>query len=355
MFQQFESIKIRALIGARGAASYDVAQLLTPYVGAEQASRLQASLGFEQVRFFAQGVTTGDAACAAALELYQKEHLTGADFDACIFITQSPNTVVPANTFTYQEQLGLTKDCLFLDAIQGCAGYVYGLFMASTLIAAKVAHRVLLLAGDTAFTSCLAYGMPEGFNAEDYGWQISNAAIFGDGAAATIVEYDEHSAPSAYQIDNYGERSQVVYDDCNSCLAYRPDFLHFSPHMLHIDGTALARFAMNDVRANIEAICTQTGTALSDLSYCISHQANRVLLKSLERVLKADSGFVPFLAAHTGNTSSASIPLALSEHASDLSRCTQLPTLMTGYGVGLCVASGLASLQHSTIYAPVEL
>ena len=73
MFQRFESVKIRALIGARGQECHDVAQLLTPYTSAEQARRLQAALGFEQVRFFAKGVTMGDAACKAALELLRQE------------------------------------------------------------------------------------------------------------------------------------------------------------------------------------------------------------------------------------------------------------------------------------------
>ena len=355
MFQRFESVKIRALIGARGQECHDVAQLLTPYTGAEQARRLQAALGFEQVRFFAKGVTMGDAACKAALELLRQEQLTGADIDACIFVTQTPNSNAPGNTFAYQEQLGLSPDCIFLDALQGCAGYVYGLFMASSLIAAKTARRVLLLVGETSYTSCLAHGLPSDFNAEDCGWQINNAAIFSDGASATILEFDEHATPSFYLINNYGKGYHVIYDDVALCLPLRANPLHHSPHMLHIDGTALAQFAMKEVRVNLETILERTGYTPDDLSYCIFHQANRIILSSLERVLKAQPGFVPFLAAQTGNTFCATIPLALSEHATHLERLTHKPTLLTGYGVGLCVASAITALNHTKIYAPVEL
>lgn len=72
-------------------------------------------------------------------------------------------------------------------------------------------------------------------------------------------------------------------------------------------------------------------------------------------MLKAQPGFVPFLATHTGNTFCASIPLALSEQGAHLERLTQHPTLMTGYGVGLCVASAITSLEHTKSYAPIEL
>lgn len=352
MFKQFASVKIRAIMGARGQECHQVADLLAPFVGAEQAGRLVSSLGFSSVRYFPKGVTMGDAATKAALTLYEREHLSGNDFDACIFVTQTPNSTIPANTFVYQPQLGLSKDCLFLDTIQGCAGYVYGLFVASTLIASRTVQRVLLLIGDT---TDLAHNLTPEFAAAHPEAQLSNAAIFGDGASATILEYDESAAPSSYLIDNYGASADVVKDDLMTCLTLREDPLHFTPHLLHIDGTALARFAMQDVRSNIATICERTGMTTQELAYCISHQANRVMLKSLERSLKADPGFVPFLAEHTGNASSASIPLALSEHVSNLTRIKSYPTLLTGYGVGLCVASGIVDLRSTTIYDPIEL
>ena len=352
MFKQLGSVKIRAIMGARGQACHQVTDLLAPFVGAEQSGRLVSSLGFSSVRYFPKGVTMGDAATKAALELYQREQLSGSDFDACIFVTQSPNSTVPANTFVYQPQLGLSKDCLFLDTIQGCAGYVYGLFMASALIASKLVQRVLLLVGDT---SDLAHNLTPEFAAAYPEVQLSNAAIFGDGAAATILEYDETATPASYLIDNYGASASVVTDDLMTCMTLRSDPLHFAPRLLHIDGAALARFAMQDVRSNIATICQHTGLTTQELAYCISHQANRVMLKSLERSLKADSGFVPFLAEHTGNASSASIPLALSEHGSKLDRIKSYPTLLTGYGVGLCVASGIVDLRSTTIYDPIEL
>lgn len=342
-------------MGARGQKRYEVNQLLTPYVGAEQAERLSASLGFTQIRSFADRVTTGDAACAAALQLFEREQLSGQDFDACVFVTQSPNSMVPANTFVYQPKLNLNKDCLFLDAIQGCAGYVYGLYLTSALIETGLIKRALVLVGDV---SALTHFLSPQFAATHPEVQVSNAALFGDGAAATILEYDADAAPSSYLIENFGQRAPVVHDDLLTCLPLRPnlsDPFDFNPRMLHIDGAALARFAMQDVRSNIATICERNDLTTQELAYCISHQANRVMLKSLERSLKADSGFVPFLAEHTGNASSASIPLALSEHAPNLTRIKSYPTLLTGYGVGLCVASGIVHLRSTTIYDPIEL
>ncbi len=349
----FHNVAIRSIIGGTGSEQYNASELVAPFVGQDQAERLVRSLGFKKLRAIPRPHTCGDLATDAALDLFKKENLTGNDFDACISVTQSPNYIVPANTFYYQEKLGLNKDCLFMDVIQGCAGYIYGIMQAAILIESKRIKRVLLLTGDTS--SIAANLITAGLNGRT-NVQVSNAAIFGDGASATILEFSEDTQPITCNIENFGKFHTVLEDDFCKAIPLRPlDIDSFKPNFLHIDGTELARFSMNEVRDNIKQTMELAEVTCDKLSYCISHQANRPMLKSLARSLQVPAEFIPFLSENTGNTSSASIPLAISENVSQLDKLKTAPTLMTGFGVGLCAGSAIVDLRKCNIYEPVYL
>ena len=112
---------------------------------------------------------------------------------------------------------------------------------------------------------------------------------------------------------------------------------------------------MVNVQNDIRRLIDYAQIDFNDLSYLIMHQANKSLLSALAKTMDLDNNKVPFLAADTGNTSSASIALALSENKDSLTELTVKPALLCGFGVGMSIASVITDMSSTKIYSPVYL
>ena len=111
-------------------------------------------------------------------ELMEKLNWEPSSIDALILITQTPDYAVPATACVLQHRLGLSEDCIAFDVNLGCSAYVYGVWLAATMISTQNLNRVLLLVGDTSNF---------GINQND----SATAMIFGDGGTATALEKSE--------------------------------------------------------------------------------------------------------------------------------------------------------------------
>lgn len=346
MIHQFNNVRIQSIMGAAGAEQIDVLKMCSAHLEEKKAQRLIKTLGFAQLRQLSFPYTTADLCCRAAKEMLMRQQVGSDSIDAFIMVTQTPDSIVPATTFVRQTELGLNHEILMLDLVQGCAGFVYGLFYASSLISSGVCRKVLVCAGDT---SCVARNISK----ID---QAGNAAMFGDGGSAALVVYDENAASSTYSIQSHGEYAAVISSDFASWKRLRSadrtaDGEPPKPSKgSHIDGVQLASYAMNDVKNDILRLLAHEKMSFNDVSYAIVHQANQTIVKTLAATLNAGINKVPFLAGRTGNTSSASIPLALSENIDNLLLIKDKPTLLCGFGVGMCIASAIIDLSCTNIY-----
>ena len=170
---------IRVAVPAGGVRLEDEAA----YYGGnpKKVKRLQSVTGMDCRRLCPPGVTTADLCAHAAERLLQDMRIDRASIDALIFLSQSPDYVMPATACTLQHRLGLGTHCAALDVGQGCSGYVYGLWLAGGLLESGAARRVLLLVGDA---------MPP----RDPRNRII-APVFGDGGSATLVERRDKRYP----------------------------------------------------------------------------------------------------------------------------------------------------------------
>jgi 3-oxoacyl-[acyl-carrier-protein] synthase-3 len=134
---------------------------------------IEAKTGVKTRYLAAPGETASDMAEAAANELLGRG-IDRAEIDGLIFVSQSPDHLLPTTACLLQDRLGLAKSCLAFDINQGCSGFVYGLGVATSLITAGLASKVLLLCGDT-YTRYI--------KADDR----TCRPIFSDGAAAILV------------------------------------------------------------------------------------------------------------------------------------------------------------------------
>lgn len=355
MLHKFNASQIKAIVGITGKQEYDAAELCEKYAELDhkKALRLVKSVGFKKVRYLPFGVTVSDACVIGAQKIFRDLDIDPKSIDGLIMVTQSPDYLVPATSYTMQQRLGLNSETFLLDITQGCTGFVYGLMVASTLIETQVCSNILLCVGDVSQSINLKKGM--------FLEQKTNLSVFSDGAAVALISKVNLPDKTTYfSIENNGELNQAI---CTPKLGFRfllsDEFdVYFGSKFLagtKIDGAVLADYILKVVTKDLARLLDFAKLKYADLSYCIAHQANKTLMNALASVANMPEGFQPFLAENTGNTSSASIPLALSENKEILPKIREKNTILTGFGVGMCVGSAIVDLSETTILDAIYL
>jgi len=243
-----------------------------------------------------------------------------------------------------QQRLGLSRGLVILDIIQGCSGFVYGLYVAALLIQAGRCRHVLLCNGDVA-----------GPLSADKTLLDPNNGLFGDGGAATIVSRGDGAA--TFNITSIGEKHAALV---NPSTGYRRHG-RMSPgesvtaDATYIDGLEIMNFSFSDVPENINGLLAWLNLDRGEVGRYISHQANKTILDSLADKLGVPREKLPFLAAGRGNASSASIPLGLSDFYHDADRAMLRKVVLCGFGVGLSVATAFVDISQTQILKTIEV
>jgi 3-oxoacyl-[acyl-carrier-protein] synthase-3 len=269
---------------------------------------------------------------AAAEKLFRREQVDRRTIDFLLFCTQTPDYPLPPTACLVQDRLGLPTSAGALDFNLGCSGYVYGLSLADGLIRSGAARRVLLI------------------TAETYSKYIdpldrSLRTIFGDGAAATLIE--AASEPSlgsfVFGTDGRGAGALMVSDG-----GARPPQQAIKPRKrrrwssrLFMDGPELVKFTLNVVPPLVDRILADAGLDRNEVDLYLMHQATLFMLEHLRDRLRLDEDLVPADLEHCGNTVSSTIPILMH----DLRRSGRLRpgkrSLLIGFGVGFSWAGCL--------------
>ncbi len=355
MQKSFDDIAIRSVAAASGKKQHDVAALCSSFLDERHIARLIKTLGFKKVREIPLSMTCADMCVHIAADMLKNEGISPDEIGALIFVSQTNDTLAPATVFTMQHALGLSSDCYLNNLINGCAGSVHGIFEGCALIAAGVCDKALICFGDTY---CKVHTLEEST-------QKANAALFGDGAGAVLLERKEGAPRLFFNLSSHGELSQVICDHKFSERHERlqtavkegvlaPEILaEFKDTGIKIDGTAIASFAIDTVIPEIRSLMTASGFADDDLSLYLLHQANKTVLKAVALNLGVPVEKIPFTSENTGNTSSASLALAICESESVKHEIKKAPVVLSAFGVGMHAASVLADLRDTHIYDAV--
>jgi len=275
--------------------------------------------GISQRRVARVNETAADLATEAASKLFSRHEISSQCIDMLIFVSQSPNQLIPTTSCEIHASLGLRSDCGAFDVNQGCSGYLYGLMLAKSMIQSSSMKNILLLTGDT-YSKII--------DPED----ASLLTLFGDGASATLIaksssERDVKIGPFLFGIDG----SKANYLHC-----YRDGFKKHSPDVddyLSMNGAGIMSFTLDKVPSAISMYLSKNELTLEDFDYVLLHQANKFILDKLYlKLLASEKGVVSM--SNYGNTVSTSIPCALSEMLVKQSN-NPLRILLAGYGVGL--------------------
>ena len=312
-------------------------------------SKVIASTGVHSRRVSAPEVCTSDLCVKAAEVVLDGAHWDRDTVDLLIFVSQTPDQVLPATACLLHGRLGLGKQCAAFDVNLGCSGYVYGLSLASAHLQAGMASRVLLLVGDT---------ISKITSAEDR----SVAYLFGDAGTATLLERDAGAAPMNYITGTDGSggvhlqveaglfrkpsseitRTQTVREGGN----VRND------EQLFMNGAEIFNFTIREIPSLIRSTLEQAQWSLNDVDAVVLHQANQFMINYLAKRMKLPPEKVVLALEEYGNTSSASIPLAICAQLKDRLSKGRMKLLLAGFGVGFSWAAAAIELDQPFI-APV--
>jgi len=271
--------------------------------------------------------TTASMSIAAAREALRVADADPAKIDLIIVGTITPEYFFPSTACLVQDALGARQAAAF-DLSAGCTGFVYALSIASHAIEAGAYQLALVIGAETL--------------SRIIDWTDRHTCIlFGDGAGAVVLQASEHHG---------GVLSSTLGADGSGgeLLMLPGGGSHFPPtlesvtnglHYLHMDGRRVYRFATRIMARATRQALKKAGLSSEDLSLLIPHQANQRIIDSAMRGLKLEDGQVFVNLDRYGNTSSASVPIALCE-AVEAGRVRRGDTLvLVGFGAGLTWAA----------------
>ncbi|MBB5058855.1 3-oxoacyl-[acyl-carrier-protein] synthase-3 [Granulicella aggregans] len=296
--------------------------------------RIAEKTGILQRHISADGECASDLACAAAEALFDSAPHARKEVDFILFCTQSPDYILPTTACLLQKRLGISTTAGALDFNLGCSGYVYGLGLAQGLIASGQAKSILLVTADT-YTKYLR---------ED---DKSARAIFGDGAAATLIkasrEIPQSLGPFVYGTDGGGADDLIVPNSGmrRSSVANTESGEARSSMSLHMNGPNVFSFAVKTVPESVRSLLERSSVEMADVDLFVFHQANVYLLEEIRRILSIPEDKYQLTLGHCGNTVSSSIPIALRHAQLEGRLFSGALVVLVGFGVGFSWAAAL--------------
>jgi len=277
-------------------------------------------------RHMSTGENTSDLCVKVAKDLLKKSGLTADDIDLILVTTVTPDYLSPSVSCMVLGAIE-AKKAFAMDINAACTGFVYGFSVAQKYLASGQCRYIMLI-GAELLTKYVD-------------WTDRNTCIlFGDGAGGVILSADDNKL-YAEKLHSRGampitmSRQKVVNPFCASDREV--DYLK-------VDGREVFEFAVKSVSENINELLTSQGIGMADIKYIVPHQANRRIVEGISKKLKVDISKFYINIQRYGNTSSASIPIALSEMAKDGLVGEGDKVILSGFGGGLTWGSVLIEL-----------
>ena len=258
---------------------------------------IRSRTGIERRHFAAEGQTTSDLAIRAAKAALDRAGMTADDIDGVVLATSTPDFTFPAVATMVQAGLGMKRGFAY-DVQAVCAGFVFALANADAMIRAGQADRILVIGAET-FSRIMDW--------TDRG----TCVLFGDGAGAVVLQAEDGAGTS----DDRG----ILASDLNSDGTYR-ELLYVDGGLsssgtagqLRMQGNLVFRHAVEKLAKTAHTALDRAGLTPADVDWLVPHQANMRIITATAQKMQLPLDKVVLTVADHGNTSAASIPLALS-------------------------------------------
>lgn len=314
--------------------------------GRDELAKVMANTGVRERRIATHQTCTSDLCLKAAEVLLADLRWARDSIDLLLFVSQTPDHILPATSCVLHGRLGLAKHCASFDVSLGCSGYVYGLHIASSLLSTGLYSRALLLVGDT---------ISKVVSPDDR----SVAYLFGDAGAATALEYLVGAEPMGFELGTDGTGSQHLQIPAGAFRVRsgpetRRAVVHENGNIrseenLSMNGAEVFNFTLREIPGLLRGVLGHAGWNSAEVDWWVMHQANRFMLEYLGKRMKIPVERNILALEKYGNTSSASIPLAITDSlrlrlAGDPKRL-----VLAGFGVGFSWAAVGLTLSGAVV------
>lgn len=302
---------------------------------------------------YSNDFTTSDLCQAATERLLTDLGWAKEEVDMLLFVSQTPDYILPATACVLHGKLGLKKDCFAMDISLGCSGWVYGMATACALMQNKVnggGKKCLLLCGDARKQ---AYEEPD--------------QLFGFAGTVTALESVDSAVakPLRFHFGTDGTGYEAIIKPEGGCrnqlhegsLRLEPCEDGRSRHRLQtrMNGMDVFAFGITTAPSSIKKLCKQFSLDPTAFDYYLFHQANKSMNEQIRKKLRLEAERVPYSMTRFGNTSSASIPLTLVTQISEKVRQRPVKLMCCGFGVGLSWGTLAFETDRPVISDIVEL
>ncbi|OGT51799.1 MAG: 3-oxoacyl-ACP synthase [Gammaproteobacteria bacterium RIFCSPHIGHO2_12_FULL_42_13] len=267
------------------------------------------------------GDTTVSMAEKAAQAAITAAKISPNDLDLIIVGTASPDQVFPSVACHVQKRLGVTNECPAFDINAGCSGFIFVMNIADQYIRAGIAKNILIIGADTLSTVV--------------DWSDrATCILFGDGAGAVVLSASETPGIITTHIHSDGQHAHLLYAD--NAL-----WTHKAPNYLKMQGNEVFKIAVTKLGEIVDQTLAKAGIDKSEVDWLIPHQANMRIIQAMAKRLDMPMEKVITTIEEHGNTSAASIPLALdyAVRGGKIKRGQKL--LLEAFGAGFAWGSAL--------------
>lgn len=283
---------------------------------------IRTRTGIEERRVVKGDESIADLAIPAAEEALKSAGMSGEDIDLIIVASSTPDTIYPASACQVQSAIG-AKNAAGFDMALACSGFVYGCVIAQQFIRTGMIKNALIIGAD--------------IHSRYTNWHDRNTCIlFGDAAGAAILSRDESKDRfMASDIHLNGDKGMelTLFTPAENCPLVEPR----SPvnHFVYMNGREVFKFAVGVVPKSIQNVLDDSGLEVGDLDKVVLHQANIRIMEAMSEKLNLPPEKMVINLQKYGNTSAASVPLALNEAVLKGEVTPGDKVLMCGFGAGL--------------------
>ncbi len=253
--------------------------------------------GIHQRHIALPGQTTGDLAFEAATRALEAAGVTAAEIDLIVLGTTTPDIIFPSTACLLQHRLG-ANGCAAFDVNAACSGFIYALGVADKFIRAGAARTALVVGAET---------LSRMLDWNDRG----TCVLFGDGAGAVVLKADTEAGILSTHLHADGGYEHLLHNPVGVSRGFTDEPNHGVK--VHMTGNEVFKIAVKTLDATVDETLKANGLERSDLDWLIPHQANLRIISATAKRLQMPMERVIVTIDRHGNTSSASVPLALDE------------------------------------------
>ncbi len=351
MNQEFSGIEIKAISGCvpKNIIRNDFfEQMLTP----KEIKLFEKTVGIKERRWADKNTTASDLSFHAIIELFTTYDFDLNDIECLIFLSQTSDFKIPFTSNILQDRVGLKKSILCLDINAGCAGFIQGLSTSFSIAKSlKKGKKVLFVVAET-LSKILSNN------------DRSTTMLFGDGAAAILIENTENNEATSWfnffsdgananaiKISDGGYRNETKLESFDIITDEKGN--EKNKLNLEMDGPKVFDFTLREITPSINQLLKDSNVNKESLDFLLLHQSNQFIIKQIAAQLEVQTDKMLINIDKYGNTSGVSIPLLILSNSDKIKNSTNV--LMSGYGSGLNWGNCILNLSQVKIISNIEI